>query len=473
MNGKSVYVEKGDVIIGKILTKSNKNGEEEIFDNSYVIKTGEEGYIDRVVETYTSNGYKMIKVIIRNRKIPEIGDKLCSRSAQKGTVGLLVAQEDMPFTKDGITPDILINSHCIPSRMTIAQLLETVLGKACCFEGKLADGTPFKYNNENVANEISNKLQEFGFERHGNEELINGMTGEPLEAKVMTGPVYYQRLKHMVSDKIHCLDFKTEILTIDGWKTVFTLSKDDYIATLKDDNLVYEKPTNIMIYNDYVGSMYYISDEHIDFAVTGNHRMWVSKYNDSKNSWLSYNFERADNIIGSNRKYKRNAVYVTDDYLPELLTREFLISYSNKLEEKIPDWILKLSAKQSREVMTNLKEEIITSNKDFVNKIQQLCLHAGYTANVDELDSVNYIIKILKNIKYLNPIVKDFSKEKYIEKIKCPVFCVQVPSEVFYVRRNGKTAWTGNSRSHGLVTSLCRQPLNILMRVIGKMKIFI
>ena len=113
MGGKSVYVEKGDVIIGKVLTKSNKNGEEELFDNSYVIKSGEEGYIDRVIETVTPNGYKMIKVVIRNQKIPEIGDKVASRSAQKGTIGLLVPHEDMPFTSDGIVPDIIINSHCI------------------------------------------------------------------------------------------------------------------------------------------------------------------------------------------------------------------------------------------------------------------------------------------------------------------------------------------------------------------------
>jgi hypothetical protein len=113
MNNKSVYVEKGDVIIGKTLTKSNKNGEEEVFDCSYVINHGEEGYIDRVVETVTPNGYKMIKVIIRNQKIPEIGDKFASRSAQKGTCGLILPQEDMPFTQDGMCPDILINSLCL------------------------------------------------------------------------------------------------------------------------------------------------------------------------------------------------------------------------------------------------------------------------------------------------------------------------------------------------------------------------
>ena len=203
INGGSVFVEKGDVIVGKILTKSNKNGDEELIDCSYVIKTGEEGYIDRVLQTITPNGYKLIKVTIRNEKIPESGDKNASRSAQKGTIGLVMPQENMPFTASGITPDILINSLCIPSRMTISQLLETVLGKACCLDGSFGDATPFSSNSTNIAENICDRLQKNGFERHGWETMYNGMTGEPLEAKIFIGPTYYQRLKHMVSDKVH------------------------------------------------------------------------------------------------------------------------------------------------------------------------------------------------------------------------------------------------------------------------------
>ena len=203
LNDGNVYVTKGDVIIGKILTKSNKNGEEEIFDCSYIIKNGEEGYIDRVIETVTPNGYKMIKVTIRNQKIPEAGDKCASRSAQKGTIGLVMSQEDMPFTQDGITPDILINSLCLPSRMTVSQLLETVLGKACCMEGSYGDATAFSSNSDNIAEHICDRLEKNGFERTGWEMLYNGMTGLPIKAKIFIGPVFYQRLKHMVSDKIH------------------------------------------------------------------------------------------------------------------------------------------------------------------------------------------------------------------------------------------------------------------------------
>lgn len=121
---------------------------------------------------------------------------------RKGTCGLILPQEDMPFTQDGQTPDILINSLCIPSRMTISQILETVLGKACCMEGTFGDSTPFSSNSTNIAEQICERLKYHGFQRQGWETMYNGMTGEPLEAQIFMGPVFYQRLKHMVSDKV-------------------------------------------------------------------------------------------------------------------------------------------------------------------------------------------------------------------------------------------------------------------------------
>jgi hypothetical protein len=107
-----------------------------------------------------------------------------SRSAQKGTIGAMFSQEDMPFSQDGITPDIMINAQCIPSRMTIAQLLETVLGKACSLNGTFGDGTPFSSNSVNIAEKICDSLKKTGFQQHGYETLYSGMTGEPLEARV-------------------------------------------------------------------------------------------------------------------------------------------------------------------------------------------------------------------------------------------------------------------------------------------------
>ena len=149
--GGAVYVENGDVIIAKTLVQSSKTGKEELIDNSLIVKKGEEGYIDRIFISTTPNGYKLVKVVIRTVRIPEVGDKFASRSAQKGTCGMIYKQEDMPWTTSGICPDIIINPHCIPSRMTINQLMETVLGKSCSIEGEFGDSTPFTSSSVNIA----------------------------------------------------------------------------------------------------------------------------------------------------------------------------------------------------------------------------------------------------------------------------------------------------------------------------------
>ena len=200
-----VRVSKGDVIIGKTINKSSKNGEEEKTDCSVIIKSGEEGIVDRVIVSQTPNGYKLVKVVIRNSKIPEVGDKFASRAGQKGTCGMIFPQVDMPFSEQtGITPDIIINPHCLPSRMTMNQLMETVLGKACVMEGQYGDSTPFENNDDgNLVNTFCSRLKSVGFEQHGWERLINGMTGDVIKAKIFMGPTYYQRLKHMVSEKQH------------------------------------------------------------------------------------------------------------------------------------------------------------------------------------------------------------------------------------------------------------------------------
>ena len=200
--GGAVYVEKGDVIIGKVTVQSDKSGNEELSDCSLVVDKGEEGYIDRIFTSITPNGYKLVKVVIRKERIPEIGDKFASRSAQKGTCGMVYRQEDMPFTAEGICPDIIMNPHAIPSRMTINQLLECVLGKSCALDGEIGDSTPFTSSSVDIAETICDRLGMKGYNRSGNEMLYNGMSGEPM-GMCFIGPVYYQRLKHLVSDKIH------------------------------------------------------------------------------------------------------------------------------------------------------------------------------------------------------------------------------------------------------------------------------
>lgn len=208
---KGLTVKKGDCIIGKIITNTDKStGIETKSDCSVFVKHGEEGIIDTVDVTTTPNGYTMVKVKIRQQRIPEIGDKFASRAAQKGTCGAVYRQEDMPFNSDGIVPDIIINPHCIPSRMTVNQLMECVLGKACAINGSYGDATPFTSSStNNAAERICKMLADAGMksgnscDRTGWETMYNGMTGEQVKAKVFMGPTYYQRLKHMVSDKMH------------------------------------------------------------------------------------------------------------------------------------------------------------------------------------------------------------------------------------------------------------------------------
>jgi DNA-directed RNA polymerase beta subunit len=205
--GPAVEVKKGDVLIGKVIVNGTKSGEETRIDDSVVVQHGEEGVIDRVHITTTPNGYRLVKIVIRVIREPVLGDKLASRSAQKSTIGMMYRQEDMPFTGSGITPDIIINPMCIPSRMTINQLIECVLGKECCISGQYGDVTPFTEQSVNVADNLMQKMSktmiDYGFEHQGWEVMYNGMTGEQIQAKIFIGPTYYQRLKHMVSDKMH------------------------------------------------------------------------------------------------------------------------------------------------------------------------------------------------------------------------------------------------------------------------------
>jgi len=190
--GASVIGEDGQ----ELLVQAEKSKK----DVSVGAKPTENGVVDKVMLASSKDGARFVKIRLRSVRVPQVGDKFASRHGQKGTCGILYRQEDLPFTAEGIVPDIIVNPHAIPSRMTVGHLIECLLGKVSALSGTEGDATPFT---EVTVDDISKKLRAHGFQPKGWELMYNGHTGRPLEAQIFIGPTYYQRLKHMVDDKIH------------------------------------------------------------------------------------------------------------------------------------------------------------------------------------------------------------------------------------------------------------------------------
>lgn len=486
-----------------------------------------------------------------------------SLHGQKGTIGIIMDDIDMPFNKHGLKPDIIVNPCAIPSRMTIGQLAECLVGKTAILQGMDADGTPFEDPDFTT---VEDMLEKLGYERKGKEYLYNGMTGEKMLVEYFFGPTYYQRLKHLVRDKIHCLTMDHEVLTENGWKFFNDIKEGEKVACLENNKLVYQVPNKLLYFPKYKGKMYKVETQLVNLNVTANHRMWVSSLGSKK-----YRFELAENIVGKCVKYKKDAEWDAPDYqfvLPKVVcengkvyeekvvdmdqwlmffgiwmaegfasvnteTKQYRIDiciikqrvkdtllpaldimgyeYSiTEIEELVfnnkqlclylkqfshgaphkylPEWVWNLSKRQAKLLLDALiigdgsyngnSIRYYTSSIKLANDVTRLALHAGCsgTVNLKEKAGSSTVIRgktVTKNYDYwcvgINqskntpPVNKKYANKETTQNIEefydyeGPVFCLEVPSEVFYVRRNGNPIWTGNSRSRGLKTSLVRQ----------------
>jgi DNA-directed RNA polymerase subunit B' len=200
------YVSEKDVIVGKtspprFLEEVSEFGvvQEKRRESSITVRKGKPGFVDKVFIAEDLEGNKLVKVKIRSNMIPEVGDKFSSKHGQKGVIGAIIPEEDMPFTEDGIKPDLLLNPHSIPSRMTIGHLIEMLGGKAGSLKGEEIDGTPFSSVSQK---EIGKMLEEKGFRADGKEVFFDGISGKKLEGEIFTGVVAYRRLFHMVAHKM-------------------------------------------------------------------------------------------------------------------------------------------------------------------------------------------------------------------------------------------------------------------------------
>ncbi|MBI4143740.1 DNA-directed RNA polymerase subunit B [Candidatus Woesearchaeota archaeon] len=200
-------VKEEDVVIGKVSPPRFLSSLEEYSlasnikrESSVSLKHGEEGIIDFVLISENEEGNKTVQVRIRDQRIPEIGDKFVSRHGQKGVVGLIVPEQDMPFTASGIIPDIIFSPHSIPSRMTVSHLLESIGAKVGAISGRYVDATIFDCEPEE---KIRKELLELGFAENGTETMYDGLTGRRMQARIFVGNMYYLKLKHMVANKIH------------------------------------------------------------------------------------------------------------------------------------------------------------------------------------------------------------------------------------------------------------------------------
>ena len=370
---KDEYITSDDIIIGKVLPLKNKfdeNGHQLYKDCSTSLRSNETGFVDKIYTDRNADGFRFVKIRMRTERIPIIGDKFASRCAQKGTVGMIFPQEHMPFNADGITPDIIMNPHAIPSRMTIGMLMEMILGKASAKLAGYSDCTPFM----NVSyDKICEILENNGFNYTGDEILYSGINGTQLDVKIFFGPTYYQRLKHMVLDKQHSR----------ASGPVVQLTRQPAEGRSRDGGLRFgEMEKDCIAHNSLISTHFGFSLKIQDFE---KHNFMVLGYNQDKNGMES---SQQTNFLN---KGERECV---DIYLED--GRKITCTPEHKLLTSNNEWIKANELKPSE---TRLKCGVKYPEFD-INKEMQLCNNWSLEINSTFSLKTNTIDEYMKTLAF-------------------------------------------------------------------------
>ena len=365
------------VVIGKVT--NNINNPDTFLDASITPKKGQLGFVDKAFITDGEEGFRIAKVRIREERIPAQGDKFCSRCGQKGTVGLIIPEENMPFTAEGIRPDLIINPHALPSRMTIGQLVETLMGKACAHYGGFGDCTAF--TNKGPKHELfGSLLRNIGYSSTGNELLYNGESGEQLEMEFFIGPCYYMRLKHMVKDKINyrAQGPRTALTR----QTVQGRANDGglRIGEMERDGIIAHGATAFL-----KESMLKRGDDY--YIAICNNTGTIAIYNESKNVFIS---PFADGPL----KFSEN--------IENSMNLEVISKYGKSFSIVRVPYSFKLLMHELQ--VMNIQMRIITED------------------NIDQLTSMNYA-KTIENLKLTQ--LTDKEEAEFVKKYEKPILDVE------------------------------------------------
>ena len=412
------------VLIG--MTSNSEINKEVRLDISKTPKKGQLGVVDKSFIAEGEEGERIAKVRVREIRIPNLGDKMASRNGQKGTVGLVVPECDMPFTKDGLRPDLIINPHAIPSRMTIGQLVECIVGKTCAIYGAFGDCTAF-INKGSKIGHFGEQLTKAGFHSTGNEILYNGMTGEQLESNIYIGPTYYMRLKHMVKDKIN---YRAR-----GPMTALT--RQPVSGRANDGGLrIGEMERDVLLSH---GMNNFLQESMLDrgdkyYMAICNQTGMLAIYNPSKNLFMS---PMADGPIRFTGSVDGTSMYI-----------ENITKYGRDFSIVCVPYSLKLLLQELQTI--NIQMRIITEdnigqleNLSFSKNIEKLMNVKGVTTKdvireiKESLSKENNIDDKIKNLSLKYPIMEEEIEPSTVESPP-PEWSLNEPSSPPFTIENGE-----------------------------------